>query len=89
MDDLTITEVVQEMRSGSPLAKARSVLEIAMATIEQGMAQRKPLTVCEVRNIEFEAVRKIAANFGVDVPRMMADPQPTATPTDAPSISAD
>jgi hypothetical protein len=71
-DFLKPAEVVAEMRSGSQLALAQSVFHEAWAELDTGLRQRKPLTPIEVRNIEFDAVIKIAALLGVDL-----SPQPT------------
>jgi hypothetical protein len=66
-DFLTPKEVVGEMQSGSLLAQARTIFHEAWAEIDTGFRQRTPLTTIEVRNIEFDAVIKIAGLLGVDL----------------------
>ncbi|MDW9481941.1 hypothetical protein GOB57_25150 [Sinorhizobium meliloti] len=66
-DFLTPQQVVTEMRSGSTLAQARSVLGEAYAEIETGLRQREPLSIIEMRNIEFDAVIRIAELLGVEL----------------------
>ncbi|MCV9964458.1 hypothetical protein OIU34_21445 [Pararhizobium sp. BT-229] len=66
-DFLTPKEVVDEMKSGSPLAQARSVLGEAMAEIETGLRHRRPFSTIEVRNVEFDAVIRIAEILGVEL----------------------
>lgn len=71
---MTAEAVVAEMRSNSLLNAARRIVAGAFADIEQGMAQRKPLTIIEARNIEFDAVIQMAALLGVELkPGQVAD----------------
>lgn len=73
-DFMTPKEVVAEMQSGSPLAQARSIFHEAWAELDTGLRQRKPLTTIEVRNIEFDAVIRIAALLGVELkPSQLAE----------------
>ncbi|MCZ7862824.1 hypothetical protein O9X98_15720 [Agrobacterium salinitolerans] len=73
-DFLTPKEVVAEMQSGSVLAQARSIFSEAWAELDTGLRQRKPLTPIEVRNIEFDAVIRIAGLLGVELqPSQPAD----------------
>lgn len=72
-DFLTPKEVVGEMQSGSTLAQARSIFHEAWAELDTGLRQRKPLTTIEVRNIEFDAVIRIAALLGVELKPLQAD----------------
>lgn len=60
-------QVVAEMQSDSVLNKARQIFSFAYAGIEQGMAQRKPLTIIEARALEFDAVIRVAALLGVEL----------------------
>ncbi len=64
---MTAEAVVAEMQSDSRLNAARRIVSGAFAEIEQGMAQRKPLTIIEARNIEFDAVIQMAALLGVEL----------------------
>jgi hypothetical protein len=66
-DFMTKEAVVAEMTSGSQLAKARTVFSSAYAEIDTAMRQRSPLTIIEIRNMEFDAVMKVAAILGVDL----------------------
>lgn len=66
-DFLSPQQVVAEMTSDSQLSQARKIFSSAWAEITDGMAQRRPLSIIEVRNIEFDAVIKIAALFGVEL----------------------
>jgi hypothetical protein len=61
---MTDTEIVQLMQSGEPIAKARMEFSAAYARIEQALQQRRPISIIEVRRMEFDAVRKIAAALG-------------------------
>jgi hypothetical protein len=58
-------EILDEMQSQSKLNQARRILVNATAQIEQGQAQRVPLSIFEVRAMEFDAVIKIATVLGV------------------------
>jgi hypothetical protein len=78
-DFLTKEAVVAEMKSGSQLARARNVFSSAWAEIDTEMRQRRPLTIIEIRNMEFDAVMKVAAILGVDLePGQGAAEVPTA-----------
>lgn len=60
-------EILAELKSDSLLNQARRILSTAMAEIDTGSQQRKPLTVFEIQNIEFAATIKIAALLGVEL----------------------
>lgn len=60
-------EILAELRSDSLLNQARRILSIAMAEIDTGSQQRKPLTIFEIQNLEFSAVIEIAALLGVEL----------------------
>ncbi|MCS4088762.1 hypothetical protein [Rhizobium sp. BK176] len=66
-DFMTKEAVVAEMKSGSRLAQARTVFSSAWAEIDTAMRQRVPLSIIEIRNMEFDAVMKVAAILGVDL----------------------
>lgn len=65
MAHVTKEEIIAEMQSNSPLNRARRIFSHYCATIEQGGMQRTPLTILEIRELEFIAARKIAAELGV------------------------
>lgn len=54
-------EVMAELRSDSPLNRARRVFSSWSARIEQAGAQRTPLEPVDWRRLEFQAVAAIAA----------------------------
>jgi hypothetical protein len=60
---MTDDEVIAELRSDSPLNKARQQFSSWSARIEQKGQQRRPLTPIEMRRMEFEAVQAIVAAF--------------------------
>jgi hypothetical protein len=62
---MTDAQVMDELRSNSLLDQARKIFSGTSAAIQQAQLQRRPPTAIEVRRMEFEAVRKIAAVFGV------------------------
>lgn len=66
---MTDAEIMAALRSDTPLSRACRILHSAYAEIEQGMEQRRPLSALDVRNIEFDAVKPIAACFGATVER--------------------
>jgi hypothetical protein len=55
------------MREDTPLNKARRVFSFACAAIEQASNQRLPASSIQIKRLEFEAVRKIVAVFGIIV----------------------
>lgn len=63
---MTKEEIIAEMQSESKLNRARRVLSSYMGEIEQGCAQRVPLTIFEVIALEFEAVQKIKDIFNAE-----------------------
>lgn len=64
---MTDAEVMAELRSDTPLNRARAAFSHAWAGLEQAGMQRKPPGAIEVRRMEFEAVQKIAAALGVAI----------------------
>lgn len=60
-------EILAELKSGSRLDQARRILSNAMAEIDTGSQQRNPMTILEMRNIEYAAVMKIAGLLGVEL----------------------
>jgi hypothetical protein len=61
-------EVMELLRSESPLNKARAKFSHASARIEQAGQQRIGLNPIEWRRMEFEAVGEIADALGVHIP---------------------
>ena len=66
-------DVMKEMRSDTPLNRARVAFSGAAAAIEQAAMQRRPPGSIEVRRMEFEAVGKILAAAGFPLPRQSSD----------------
>lgn len=64
---MTDKEVMAELGSLSPWNRARKVFSASSARIEQAGQQRKPLSPIDMRRMEFEAVRRIAAELGVEL----------------------
>lgn len=64
---MTDQEVMDELRSDTPLNRARREFSSAYGLIEQSFQQGKPPSPIEIRRMEFEAVRKIAAALGVEL----------------------
>lgn len=62
---MTDQEVIQELRSDSRLNKARAVFSGECGCIDQASRQRTPLSPIEMRRMEFDAIKKIAAALGV------------------------
>lgn len=60
----TDAEVLAELRSDSPLNRARAQFSHGSARIEQAGQQRTPLTPIEMRRMEFEAVERIIEAYG-------------------------
>lgn len=58
---------MQAVRSDTPLNRARRIFVSEYARIEQAVAQRTPPCPIEVKRMEFNAVRKIAAELGVEM----------------------
>lgn len=56
---MTDKDVIEELKSQSPLNKARQEFSSACARIEQAGLQRKPPSPIEIRRMEFEAVTRI------------------------------
>lgn len=65
---MTDAEVMEELRSDSPLNRARKAFSSACGRIEQDGGQRKPSGPVEIRRMEFEAVKAIAAELGITIP---------------------
>ncbi len=64
---MTDKEVMEALRSETPLNAARAVFSGECGRIEQAGMQRRPAGPIEIRRMEFEAVRKIAKALGVEV----------------------
>lgn len=64
---MTNDEVMSELWADTPFNRARAVFSGAAAGIEQATMQRKPPGPIEIRRMEFEAVKKIAAALGVNI----------------------
>jgi len=64
---MTDKEVVAAMQADTPLAKARKEFSAACGRIEQAGQQRRPAGIIEIRRMEFDAVRAIAAALGCEV----------------------
>ena len=64
---MTGKEVVAELKSGSLLAKVHAIVSEAAAEIANGQLQRKPLSIIEIRNIEFDTAISVAAALGVEL----------------------
>lgn len=59
----TDDQVIAELKSDSPLNKARAVFSSWCGKIDQAGAQRRPIGPIEVRRLEFEAVEAVVAVF--------------------------
>lgn len=66
MTEMTVDEVVAEMRSDSPLNRARQKFSSAAARIEQESSQGLP--PLRMRAMEFAAVRDIVEALGLEMP---------------------
>jgi hypothetical protein len=64
---MTDKEVLEALGSHTQLDHARQIFSSECARIEQAGMQRQPLKPIDMRRMEFEAVRKIAAVFGVKI----------------------
>lgn len=62
---MTDKELFEELRSTSPLNRARKHFSSWCAKIEQAGQQHTPLTAIEMRKMEFEAIKAIAKELGV------------------------
>ena len=62
---MTDKEVMDALRSDTPLNRARAVFSSECGRIEQADAQRRPPSPIEIRRMEFEAVKRIAEALGV------------------------
>ncbi len=66
-DALTVEAMLAPPAEMTPFAKARLAFSSAAAGIEQACAQRVPASPIEVRRMEFAAVERILAAFGLAV----------------------
>lgn len=57
------SEIMQLLKSDTPLNKARQVFSSYSAMIENATQQRVPIDPIEIRRLEFEAVLKIKEIF--------------------------
>lgn len=64
---MTDAEVLEAMRADTSLNRARRVFSGECGRIEQAEMQRRPASPIEIRRMEFEAVRKIAAALGIEL----------------------
>jgi hypothetical protein len=64
---MTDAEVMAELRSDTPLNRARGVFSDRWAGLEQAGMQRRTPGPIEVRRMEFEAVKAIAKALGVEL----------------------
>lgn len=64
---MTKEEVIALMQSDTPLNRARKIFSNAWATLENSQQQRKPMTIFEIREMEFETVRKIVREFEIEL----------------------
>lgn len=64
---ITDEEVLKALREDTPLNRARRIFSAESAHIEQAGMQRQPLSPIEMRRMEFEAVKKIAKELGVEI----------------------
>jgi hypothetical protein len=62
---MTDQEVIDALRSDTPLNRVRRELSAAIGRAEQAERQRRPPGPIERRRQEFEAARRIAAVLGV------------------------
>jgi hypothetical protein len=60
---MTDSEVVAEMKSDTPLNRARQAFSNAYAEIDQADQQRVRPSICDIRRMEFAAVEKIIAAY--------------------------
>lgn len=63
----TDDEVMEALRTDTPLNRARRQFSSHWAGIEQAGEQRRPPGPIEVRRMEFEAVEAILKAYGVDL----------------------
>lgn len=76
-------EVMRELRSDSPLNRARAAFSSACGRIEQEGQQRNPIGPIAIRAMEFEAVCKIIEAAGYEVPpKRSAEGEETITRAD-------
>jgi len=68
----TDAEVMDVLRGDDPLSRARTVFSSSCARIEQAGAQRRPAGIVEIRRMEIEAVERIVAALGLEMPERAA-----------------
>jgi hypothetical protein len=64
---MTYQEIMAALRSDTPLNRARAVFSSECARLEQEGQQRHSIGPIEMRGMEFEAVKRIAAALGVTI----------------------
>jgi hypothetical protein len=64
LQDLT-NEISGALRADTPLNRARAIFSSYAGQLEQAAMQCRPIGPIEARGLEFEAVKKIAAELGV------------------------
>jgi hypothetical protein len=67
VSEWTPVEILDEMKSGSQLGRARSAFYSAVGLQEQELQQRKPPGPIELRRMEFQAVIEIAKALGLEI----------------------
>jgi hypothetical protein len=63
---MTNEEIIAEMQSESKLNRARRVFSSYWGEIENSQHQRTPMSIFEIRAMEFEAVQKIKEIFDAE-----------------------
>jgi hypothetical protein len=61
------------MMTNTPLNRARKILSGVCSKIEQASQQRRPAGPIEIRRMEFEAVIKMAKEFGIAIATLRID----------------
>lgn len=64
---MTDLELIDLLKSDTPLNRARQQFSFGCGRIEQAQSQRTPLGPIDVRRMEFEVVRKIAKELGIEI----------------------
>lgn len=65
---MTDAQVMETMRSDTPLNRARAAFSSACGRIEQAGMQRTRPSPIEIRRMEFEAVEHILKAAGLELP---------------------
>ena len=67
MRKMTDEEVMAELNTDTPLNRARRVFAGETGRLEQKAMQRYEPTAIEWKRMEFDAVKRIAAELGVEI----------------------